>query len=76
MWLEALVHRSLACSILFNSNYHTSGYNKNFTTTYLLAKEHMSMFVVKSIVIQMKGQRRDSSILIIVRSHGYNVIFI
>jgi hypothetical protein len=24
----------------------------------------------------MKGQRRDSSILIIVRSHGYNVIFI
>jgi hypothetical protein len=42
---------------LFNSNYQISGYYKNFTTTFmcLLTKEHMSMFVVKSIVIQIKG---------------------
>jgi hypothetical protein len=28
----------------------------------VLAKEHMAMFVVKNIVIQITGQRRDLSI--------------
>jgi hypothetical protein len=44
---------------LSNSNYQIREYNKYFTTTYLLTKEHMSMFVVKLIVIQMKGVSRD-----------------
>jgi hypothetical protein len=53
-------------SVLFadrpSSNYQISGYNTNFNTTYLLTKGHMSIFVVKSIVIQIIGLRRDLSI--------------
>jgi hypothetical protein len=44
-----------------SNNYHISGHNKNCTTTYLLTKEHISMFVVNSIVIQIKGQSMDIS---------------
>jgi hypothetical protein len=43
-----------------HSYYQISGYSKKFTTTYLVTKEHMSMFAAKSI--QIKGQSRDLSI--------------
>jgi len=37
-------------------------YSKNFTTKYLLTMEHIAMFVVKSIHIQINGQFMDLSI--------------
>jgi hypothetical protein len=36
--------------------------NKSVITTYLLTKENMSKFAVKSIVIQIKGQSRNLTI--------------
>jgi hypothetical protein len=50
-------------SILAKQNYpfpdlSYSNY-QNFTITYLFTKEHMSMPLVKCIVIQIKGQSRD-----------------
>jgi hypothetical protein len=38
-------------------------YNKNFTIKYISTKEHMSIFEVKFIVVQIKGQSsKDLSI--------------
>ena len=39
----------------------TIDYSKNVTTILLLTIEHMAMLVVKSIVIQIKGQVMDLS---------------
>ena len=42
-------------------------YSKNFTTMYQLTEEHMAMFVVRSINIQVNGQVMDVSIDITLR---------
>ena len=41
----------------------TINYCKNFTTRLLLTKEHMAMFVVKSIVIEINCKVMDLSII-------------
>jgi len=42
----------------------TIDYSNNFTTNKVLTIEHMAMFVVKSIHIQINGQVMDLSILL------------
>jgi hypothetical protein len=50
-----LMHRSLTCLIL------TIRLVETVRTS--LTNEHMSMFVVKSVVIQIKAQSRDLSVI-------------
>jgi len=47
------MHRSIAGYNPYNLFIITIDYSKNFTTRWLLTIGHMSMFVVKSIVIQI-----------------------
>ena len=49
------MHRSIAGYNPYNLFIITIDYSKNFTTNKVLTKGHMSMFVVKSIVIQING---------------------
>jgi len=49
------MHRSIAGYNPYNLFILTKDYSKNFTTNNVLTKEHMPMFVVKSIVIQING---------------------
>jgi len=46
----------------YNSFILTIVYSKNLITSWLLKKEHMALFVVKSIHIQIYGQVMDLSI--------------
>jgi hypothetical protein len=57
---DCKLHISLSYLVLIIRLVDT--FYNNLTTTYLLTKEHMSMFVVKFIVIQLKGQSRELSI--------------
>jgi len=56
------MHRSIAGYNPYNLFILTIDYSKNFTTNKVLTIGHMSMFVVKSIVIQITGQAMDLSI--------------
>jgi len=56
------MHRSIAVHNPYNLFILTIVYRKNLTTSYLLTIEHMAMFVVKSIHIQIYGQFMDLSI--------------
>jgi len=49
-------NRSIAGHNLYNLFIFTIDYSQNFTTRYFLAIEHVAMFEVKSIVIQIIGQ--------------------
>ena len=49
------MHRSIAGYNPYYLFFLTIDYSKNFTTNKVLAIGHMSMFVVKSIVIQING---------------------
>jgi len=49
------MHRSIAGYNPYNLFILTIDYSKNFTTNKVLTIGHMSMFVVKSIVIQING---------------------
>jgi len=51
--IPKLMHRSIAGYFPYNLFIITIDYSKNFTTRWLLTIGHMSMFVVKSIVIQI-----------------------
>jgi len=51
----ALMHRSIAGYNPYNLFILTIDYSKNFTTNTVLTIGHMSMFVVKSVVIQING---------------------
>jgi len=50
-----VMHRSIAGYNPYNLFILTIDYSKNFTTNKVLTIGHMSMFVVKSIVIQING---------------------
>ena len=50
-----MMHRSIAGYNPYNLFILTKDYSKNFTTNTVLKIGHMSMFVVKSIVIQING---------------------
>jgi len=47
------MHRSIAGNNPYYLFILTKDYSKNLTTSSLLTKEHMPMFVIKSIVIQI-----------------------
>ena len=49
------MHRSIAGYNPYNLFILTIDYSKNFTTNKVLTIGHMSMFVVKSIVVQING---------------------
>ena len=51
----SLMHRFTAGFNPYNLFFLTIDYSKNFTTNKVLTIGHMSMFVVKSIVIQING---------------------
>jgi len=55
------MHRSIYCHNHYNLFILTINYSKNFTTMYLLTKEHMAMFVVVSNHNQINGQVMDLS---------------
>ena len=57
------MHRSIAGHNPYNPFILTIVYSKNLTTSWLLTIEHMAMFVVKSIHIQIYGQVMDLSIV-------------
>jgi len=57
------MHRFIAVHNPYNLFILTIVYSKNLTTSYLLTIEHMAMFVVKSIHIQINGQVVDLSII-------------
>ena len=57
------IHRSIAVRNPNNLFILTLVYSKNLTTSYLLTIEHMAMFVVKSIHIQINGRVMDLSII-------------
>ena len=56
------MHRSIAGYNPYNPFILTIVYSKNLTTSWLQTIEHMAMFVVKSIHIQIYGQVMDLSI--------------
>ena len=56
------MHRYIAGYNSYNLLILTIDYSKNFTTNKVLTIEHMSMFVVKSIVIKSMVWRMDLSI--------------
>jgi len=56
------MHRSTAGHNPYNLFILTRVYSKNFPTSYLRTIEHMAMFVVKSIHIQINSQVMDLSI--------------
>jgi len=58
-----LMHRSIAGYNHYNLFILTKDYSKNFTTNKVLTIGHMSVFVVKCIVIQINGLALDLSIL-------------
>jgi len=60
------MHRSIAGHNRYNPLILKIGYSKNLTTSWLLTIEHMAMFVVKSIHIQIYGQVMDVSIILII----------
>jgi len=54
------MHRSIAVYNSYNLFILTKDYRTNFTTRLLPTTGHMSMFVVKSIVIQINGHSYGS----------------
>ena len=54
--LTCQIHRSIDGHNPYNLLILTIDYSKNLTTSKLLSIGHMTMFVVKSIVIQIIGQ--------------------
>jgi len=50
------MHRSIAGHYTYNLFISTIDYSTDFTTIQLLTIEHMVMFVVISIVVQINGQ--------------------
>jgi len=59
------MHRSIAGHNPYNLFILTIVYSKNLTTSKLLTIEHMTMFVVKSIHIQIDDQSMDLSIHVV-----------
>jgi len=57
------MHRSTAGHNPYNLFIFTIVYSKNLPTSYLRTIEHMAMFVVKSIHIQINSQVMDLSIV-------------
>jgi len=58
------MHRSIAGHNPYTPFSLTIEYSKNFTTRWLLTIEHVAMFVVKSIAIQINGHVYESINLI------------
>ena len=75
LWPSVIVklnmHRSIAGHNPYNPFILTIVYSKNFTTSWLLTTEHMAMFVVKSIHIQIYGQVMDLSIFVLVQIYAF-----
>jgi len=63
------MHRSIAGHNPYNPFILTIVYSKNLTTSWLLTTEHLAMFVVEYIHIQIYGQVMDLSIPVEISIH-------